>query len=218
MLERILNIGPDIPRKENGKMSSYERYVRKPQISKMFGNDSIIFSPAAIFLSKINWLPKDITILSEEKLFIHFFLGDYEFSTLVDFNVFYKEPEQAINVYKQYIDRNERKKSLIKVIFKKQKISILEDVEKISLRALDTLYERIIDLHIKREMDGHNIYVINRLLESIDKELHKEFDYIFATVLTFIDKLGKFKVINNFEFPATIYDLIKIDRIMTIDA
>ena len=145
-------------------------------------------------------------------------MGEYEFSTLIDFTVFYNETLHSINVYKQYADGNNKKKSLVKITFKKLKVNLLEEAEKISLKALDSLYERVIDLHINREMDGQNIYVINRLLDSIDKELHKEFDYIFATVLTFVNKLGKFKIINNFEFPGTTDDFVKIDRIMTVDA
>jgi hypothetical protein len=163
-------------------------------------------------------VPKDINILDDENIFIHFFLGDFEFSTQIDFAVFYKESEHSINVYKSYIDGGRKKKSLVKVTFVKDRIRILEEAEKISLKTLDNLYERVIDLHIRKEFDGHNIHVINSLLESLDKELYKEFDYIFETVMTFIAKLGKFNVINNYQFPESTDNLIKIDRIITVDA
>ncbi len=218
MLERILNIGPDMSPK-SGRTNSYENYVKKPQISKVFGNDSIIFSPAAIYLSKINWVPKDINILSDEKLYLHFFYSEFEFSTLIDFGFFYKETVHSLNIYKQYLDdKNKRHKSLLKVEFKKEKINLDEEPEKNTLDALGILFERIIDLNIANEINRQDVPVIDKLLESIDNKLLLELNYIFTIILTFISKLGRFNIINGFEFPATYDENIKIDRIVTIDA
>ena len=216
MLEKIININTNHSYKGSKKSSSHEKFLKKPYIQKEFGKDSIIFSPAALYLSKINWHLKDIEFPASDKITISFFIYDYEFQTEIDLMNFFSEPHQAFKIIKDELFPEKRARSTLELAVRKREIIPAEDFGEIELKGLENLFSRIFALNINPQLDKYDSYTIKTLLEGIEYKLMDEFQIIMSKLYTLIIKLDKYNLVNDFNLQEDNSQDIIIEKIATV--
>lgn len=211
MLDRVENINnnPGFNKKRN---NSYEKFIKKPYIQDLFGNDTMVFSPAAIYLSKLNWHLKEIQYQSDEKVFISFYIEDFQFQIEIDFLVFYNKTSQSISI-SRYMNALEGK-NLISIFldFKKEDFKINEDYQMLEFKALKDFFYRANDL-FNAEKFSQDKLLYKIILGNFNKEFYQEITYVFNSLLTFIDKIGKFNINKLYKYPDSREELINIEQI-----
>ncbi len=218
MLEKIINIKPDFHYKSKGVKNPYsDKYAELAGLNRNSYHDSIEFSPAAVFLSKINWKLKNKTSQSGEKLNLIFYIKDLEFSTEIDFVNFYNETRQSYKILKAAEFRNKKINIELTVTVKKEKISIENNIENVKIIALNKLFERILSLEMIGEIDKYESSALKDLKDGIEEEVIAEFDFINNAVFTLTNKLGKSKLIENFIFPAELSEKVTIEKFTAAD-
>lgn len=213
MLEKIINIKPALSYKGGRKAgSSFEKFLNKPFVQTAFGSDSLVFSPAAIFLSKINWHLKEIDTSEIEKLKLNFYIEDIEFETNIDISEIYNDNKRKFKVSKEFEVPQEKKRAEFIVTLNKEEIIITEDHLNENLEGTNKFLERIFEADFSFTLDSSEKYLINDLLTGIDEKMLEELKYIDAALLSFINKLEKFPPIKN-HYYENIQESLVIDQI-----
>lgn len=213
MLERILNIKTelDLTRKQK---SSYEKFLTKPSTVKEFGRDSIVFSPAAIYMARLNWHLLEVSQIKDGCMRFSFVIEGKEFSTELCFKTFYSDIRQSYRVSKDFDDN---KKTIIEVSVFKDLVKLEDEGKSFSLKNLNILFGRIVDLELSGSIERPNSCFLEELMDGIEIPVAGEFANIQASLYSFIHKLGKFNFIKNYSFRTDFLDPVIIDKITTID-
>ena len=215
MLEKIVNINSNNPYGGSKKKSgNFEKFLNKRNIEKEFGRDSISLSPGAIYLSRINWQLKEINYQGDEKVVVEFIIDGFDIFAEVDFVNFYTNSWQKFKVVKKHSDSWENKKSLIVFDVHKGQIMLEDDRRLVELSALKKIFEKISN---SVSDDGSDIYY-GRLIESLKEELTLEFQIITNHLYTFINKLRKYNIVNEFVFNIEHEEPVRIERVTAINA
>lgn len=215
MLDRVENINSD-PSNRNNRRTSYERFIKKPIIQEIFGNDSMVFSPAAIFLAKLNWHLREISYPSADKIFVDFFIDNLHFQTEIDLLVFYNKNRQTINIAKYSTGKSQNKHYSVFLDFYKNNVILSDDYEKKEFKALNLFFQRIEEMDVNKRLVNES-YIYKLILGNNIYQIHDEIRYIFNSLFTFIWKLGKFGTIKNYKFQDDYLEVIQIEEIKVKD-
>ncbi len=214
MLEKVINIDVTQPYADKRKSAAtYEKFIRQTQIAEFFPKDSIAFSPAAVYLSKLNWFAKEVRFTNDNKVFLILIISDFEFRTYIDFPNFYRNLRQVYYVTKITKDNYKDTVLSAQVSFKKEKIKLDEVIENFRLTGLRNLFARIGTLNTGTILTIEESYTLNGLLDGIRDEIWSELEKIQNAVYTFIQKFDKFKFNENHIFEYDGYEPIILERI-----
>ncbi len=216
MLEKIVNINNNQPYK-GGKKSNgnFEKFISKTYAEKNFGKDSIIFSPAAVYLSRINWLLKDVSYPADEKIIIEFVIDGFDFKTEIDLVTFATASYQEYTITKKNSSLVKKNSSLVKLKVLKNKIQKSDVFYSNGFKGLKTLFTRVENLNLSSSFDKDESHSINYLLDGISDDIILEFENINNSLLTFINKLGKFDFVKELKF-ADDHEPMIIEKVYSI--
>lgn len=217
MLDRVLNIKTRMGVRSEERAASYEKFAANPAMKDAFGKDSIIFSPAALYLAKLNWQLREINYPSKDKIFLDFYISDFHFQIEIDFLVFYSKERQTIHISRIKKPRDKRKRYSAFLSVKKDKMRFMEDYMETDLDGIKILFDRIIDLEARDRLVIGNRGASRNLISGIETRLFSDLQYIFAAIFTFIDKLAKFNVIKKHKFSGDTSEPVIIETIKVAD-
>ena len=192
----------------------FEKFLNKPHIEREMGKDSISFSPGALYLSRINWQLKEISYQGEEKVLVEFIIDGFDIYAEVDFVDFYTNSRQKFKVSQKHTDEWDTKKALIIFDVQKGQVMLEDDRRLEELSALKRIFEKI--SNSLSEYDDTFDY--NNFIEGLKDELTLEFQIITNHLYTFINKLGKYNIVNEFVFNRENEDPIRIQKVTAINA
>ena len=213
MLEKIININSNQPYKGKKKSGNFEKFLNKPQIEKVFGKDSISFSPGALYLSKINWQLKEIDYPAEEKVVVQFIIDEFEFTSEVDFVNFYTNNYQKYKVNKKKVDQWEKTKALVEFKVYKGQLMLEDNYSAFQPNAIRSIFKKISNSPMEIE-DSHKY---SDLLYGIEDDLVLEFQLITNHLYTFINKMGKYNIVNDYVFNLADEKPITLEKITAIN-
>jgi len=184
MLERISNISLEA----NLNKSKKRRYSHSRggvyEHSSFDVSDSISFSPASKYLSKVNWLLKDFNQSAEDKIIVEFIYGGFHFEVSVDL--------QSIDTITYVIRKNDSIIPDINSVLATFKVSVGNSDDsppfQKELRGLEQLFQRFSSLNLKSELNIYNYELIDTLLEGYYYTLQKDFEYLNNVLFKFIEK------------------------------
>ncbi len=216
MLERIENISRNKQYKGRRRTSNFERYFSKPYTENLTGNDSIVFSPAAIYLSRIKWHMEDIEYLPGDKMKLDFFINDIEFKTLIEIPSFQKTSRLNFELIKREFAGHKMRKLIAKVDVAKKHLKVCERLPEIELNGIKEVFKRIQQLKLQTEFNRSDSFALNDILDGITGKVYREFDEILNRLYTFIDKIGKYKLPKELMFEDENVQDVIIEEISTL--
>ncbi len=214
MLDKVININANKPYADRKTAArTYEKFIRDPHVRDFFPKDSIVFSSAAVFLSKLNWFVKEVKFTKDNKVHLVFFISEFEFQTTIDFVSFYNNLRQEFKVIKK--NSGDYRDSLLtaKLSLKKHELNFDESIDNYRLTGVKNLFSRINNVNMGTDLQRTDSYVLNSLLDGIKEELIYEMEQIQNAVYTFIQKFDKFKFHENYVFEDDGSDKLIIERI-----
>ena len=215
MLEKIANINANNPYSGGKKKSgNFEKFMNKSHVEREMGKDSISFSPGALYLSRINWQLKEVSYQGEEKVLVEFVIDDFDIFAEVDFVDFYTNSRQRFKVSRKHHEEWESKKAIIVFDVHKGQVMLEDDRRLLELSALKRIFEKISDSISEYDIN----FDYNNFIEGLKDELTFEFQVITNHLYTFINKLGKYNIVNEFVFNRENEDPIRIQKVTTINA
>ena len=215
MLEKIANINANNP--YNGgksKSGSFEKFLNKPHVERELGKDSISFSPGALYLSRINWQLKDVSYQGDEKILVEFIIDGFDINAEVDFVDFYNNSRQKFKVSHKHAEEGYSPKALIVFDVHKGQVMLEDDRRLVELTALKRIFEKISDSISEYDVN----FDYNNFIEGLQDDLTVEFQIITNHLYTFINKLGKYNIVNEFVFSRENEDPIRIQKVTAINA
>ncbi len=212
MLEKISNISLDTDFKKS-KKGRYSHFKGGLYSGSSFDiNDSISFSPASKYLSKANWLLKEYSQTPESKVVVEFIYYGFSFIVSIDLQ---RVGDIETVIYS--IKKDETLLSNPKSISATLKVALGWDdnsstIQK-ELKGLDQLFQRLISLDIKSELNSYNYELIDTLLEGIYSVLQSDFTYLNHVLFNFLEKQTSMKlshVLNKNKNLRTKLNLLKV--------
>lgn len=198
MLGKIVNINPDGKYSKAKKHGNYESFLKKSFDSNFFPRDSIVFSSAAVFLSKIGWQLKEVRNQSKDKIHINFVVSDIEFSADVDLVGFIVSPRQLIGMIKRNGQSNKVIKTFVKASVRKL-FYLEEEIDSRELKGINNLFSKIDKLQLEGNFDKYDSFAFNNLLDGISSEIEDDFIFILSGLYTFIEKLKKYETMKSYK-------------------
>ena len=214
MLDKVVNINANKPYADRRTAArTYEKFIGEPHVRELFPKDSIVFSPAAVFLSKLNWFVKEVKFTKDNKVNLVFYISEFEFQTTIDFVGFYNNLRQEFKIIKR--NPGDYRDSLLTATLslKKQELTFDESIDTYRLTGVKNLFSRINNVNLGTDLQRTDSYALNGLLDGIKEELVYEMEQIQRAVYTFIQKFDKFKFHENYIFEDDGSDKLIIERI-----
>ncbi len=213
MLDKVLNIEANKPYADRKSAArTYEKFIRQHQAQNFFPKDSIVFSPAAIYLSKLNWFVKEVQFTSDGKILFSFSISDYELQTTIDMVNFYKEERQKYFIVNKISDEYRNYFLSATISVNKSKINLEQVIDNYRLTGIRNLFSKINSMNFGTRLLRTDSYVLNGLLDGISDEISYEMEQIQNAVYTFIQKFDKFKINENY-FKNINSEFILLERI-----
>lgn len=214
MLDKIENISQNAPYSggNNPKQNSDKNFYREFE-QRMSAQDKIKLSPAAYYLTRINWQIKDLNYKTSDKVSITFIANNLEFETEVDFLLFYNEKRQKF-IISRLLEEDGGKKYSFFISVKKKAVVINEDAEVSQLNAISGMFDKALLLEIMEYEYKPESVFIEELLTGLKQNLEKEFDYVVSTLFTLLYKLKNYKIIDNYKFEEDKEEAFIIEKIM----
>ncbi len=188
MLAKILNITPNSGFKNSSKSPELMKYIRGNSSALFSVNDSVNFSPAIQFLTRIEWQLKELSKTVNEKLLLTFCISDLEFRVIIDLATV-----SRISFITYEIQRtktgNTNEKVLLVLTSILSELTYEENEVLIRLNTLNKLFDRFEQLKLTDELSGVDISTLGYISDDLTPYLQTEFDYINKLLLVFIEKL-----------------------------
>jgi hypothetical protein len=214
MLDKIINVDTSTPYTDKKNPAfAYEKFIRQSQVAEFFPKDSIAFSPAAVYLSKLNWFAKEVRFTNDNRVFLVLVISDFEFRTILDLKNVYKDLRQVYFISKKFPDNYKDTIITAQISLKKEKINLNEIIENYRLTGIRNLFSRIGGFSNGTKLTIDESYTLNGLLDGIKEEIWNELEKIQNAVYTFIQKFDKFKFNENHVFEYDGYEPIILERI-----
>ncbi|MGE5497608.1 MAG: hypothetical protein ACM3Q2_06050, partial [Syntrophothermus sp.] len=189
MLNRIINIKNDVGLGSRPRAGNLRSAKTAYGHNGSAGNDSISFSPAVSFLARIGWHLKEINYSGKEKLQLTFEIGEFEFRAEIDFLKYNSEPRQMFEIIYSMAGSTNRQRLALTVTVKKEEIHPEKEIEQMELVTLKKLFGRIAFLEIKNELSRKDSRLISDLMDEINFQIVREFEYINRAFIALVDKL-----------------------------
>lgn len=193
MLEKIIHIAPGSEFRNSTKSPELLRYIKGDKSHIFNINDSVNFSPAIQFLTRIEWQLKELSKTINENLIVSFCIAELEFRVVIDLSILNK---LSFITYEIQRSRSEsgNEKTLIVLTSILGDILYDEPTVFLQLNALNKLFDRFEKLNITDELNGSDIETMSYLVEDLSIQLQTEFEYINKFLLVFIEKLTDRKI------------------------
>ena len=186
MLDRILNINPQDKYKSGIKVPSVNPYVvNRYDEEKQNRKDSVLFSPLAKLLSKINWKILNIEYPTNDEILFNFLVNDLEFITLIDFNEIYSEQYQQFTIYRTIESFGKNVQYEVKLKVEKGDIGIINKADPITTESISTIFDRIKQASHSYGKISQPI-ILKEFVNGIQNEVYEELNYILKVIFTFI--------------------------------
>ncbi len=186
MLDRILNINPQDKYKSGIKVPSVNPYVvNRYDEEKQNRKDSVLFSPLAKLLSKINWKILNIEYPTNDEILFNFLVNDLEFITLIDFNEIYSEQYQQFTIYRTTESFGKNVQYEVKLKVEKGDIGIINKADPITTESISTIFDRIKQASHSYGKISQPI-ILKEFVSGIQNEVYEELNYILKVIFTFI--------------------------------
>ncbi|MEO8399385.1 MAG: hypothetical protein ABI550_06160 [Ignavibacteriaceae bacterium] len=189
MLDKIINITAGSDFKKSKGFGSNNKPLKKNPYNSFQFHDSIIFSPALQFLTKVEWKLKEIKHLTNGSIAISFTAAEIEFQTIIDIPNISNLKTLDYKVIKEEIIEEQKNKLLIEIQVKVEES--LPGV--IHFTSLEKLFKRLFILKIENQLTRDNSGVLNNLIEDLMTDLKKEFNIVNNHLFTFLEKLTESK-------------------------
>jgi|GEM_PF-1497137 len=215
MLEHIVNITPGSDYKKPRNTKGYVRVLNKGSFNKNIFNDTFVFSPAAQFLSKLDWQFKEIHIFPNEKVFLSFVTNDFEFHITLDLtSVSYLEYiNYTVICEREY--NSKQKKFLLNLSVGVDEIKYSEDIYPVKFSNLDVLIGRILELSENREPSQLDDAELGKLIEGLEPDLKNEFGKLNTLLFTLIKKITNIAYTLNISDKNPENPLVKLEKIIS---
>lgn len=173
----------------------------KPGKAKKKSGAEVELSEFSKYLRSINWILKDLSYPSSDKVQLRFFFSIFEFRTEIEFSRFFDESRQLYTVIGETRRGTDRIRSLVQLSMKKSIVDMHKKYFPPKLDSMTTLFENIVSLGIFSEVKGANSVMLRELSrENIDEELVIDMRKITLAVFRLIEKMGKLNF-SRFYFP-----------------
>jgi hypothetical protein len=215
MLEQIINITPGSDFKKTRNTKGFVRIKNKGSFNKLVFNDTFVFSPAAQYLSKLNWQLKEIHVFPNEKVFLSFVTSNFEFHITLDLSkVSYLD---YIN-YTVICEREygfKLRKLLLNLSVGIEEILYSEKIMPIEFGSLETLIGRMLPFTVDNELVKMREAELFRFVEGLEEGLKEEFGYLNVLLFTLIYKITNitYTLVNEDKNPEN--PLIKIEKVIS---
>ncbi|QQS35520.1 MAG: hypothetical protein IPM56_14900 [Ignavibacteriales bacterium] len=217
MLAKILNITPGSGFKNSSKAPGLMKYIKGSRSSFISMNDSVNFSPAIQFLSRIEWQLKELSQTVNEKLLLTFAVHNIEFRVVIDISVI-----SRLSFVTYEISRNRtgssKEKTQIVITSILEEFSYDENSILLNLSALNILFDRYDMMNLTEELNGIDVATMSYLADDLANRLQSEFQYINKLLFIFIEKLTGKKVSDVQKKNNGKDSLIIIEKMKTINA
>ena len=152
MLEQIVNISAGSDFKKSRNTKGYVRILNKGSFNKFVFNDTFVFSPAAQYLSRLNWQLKEIHVFPNEKVFLSFVTSNFEFHITLDLSkVSYLDYiNYTVICEREYYSK--LRKLLLNLSIGIEEITYTEKVKPIEFDSLEQLIQRMLPLAEKKRI------------------------------------------------------------------
>lgn len=189
MLNRIINIKNDVDFGTRPRAGNFRSARTAYGHNGSGGSDSISFSPAVSFLARTGWQLKEINYSGKEKLQLTFEIGEFEFHAEIDFLKYNSEPRQKFEVIYSAPGPFNSQRLALTVTVRKGDVHSEKEIERLELNTLKKLFGRIAFLEIKNELSRTDSRLISDLMDEINFQIVREFEYINRAFLVLVDKL-----------------------------
>lgn len=218
MLDKIINIKPGLLlNKGDGSYSGLNKFFHGGHLNQLIVHDSIRFSPAAHYISKINWQLKELSFSGNEKLSVGFSTGGFEFHTEIDFLKFYINSRLFYDITYVMMVQGINSKTTLRLSVKKDNQFPQEDLQIMNLLGLKSVFGRISALEMAGEINRSDSVVLGELMDGIRDNLAREFEYINTVLFTLIDKIFPDKLSGRLIFPDDNTEPVTIEKIAVIN-
>ncbi len=215
MFNKIANIG--ILKDNTSRSKSYSSYEKRQYRKKSKENisrDSIVFSPAALFLTEVKWGLSGIDYSAESLIKFNFNIGSVNFKLTIDFNEFYKSSHQEVWISKDSDSLHKPKRYSFKLLIHKPAIRLFEKFPPFEIPGINALFNRAEKMKINSEFYKYEGMAMLSLIDGLSEQMYDDFSKIFFVIYSFIDKLGKYDINHKYIFPRTDLDNIIIEKVL----
>jgi hypothetical protein len=215
MLEHIANITPGSDYKKPRNAKGFEKVLNKGSFNKTVFNDTFVFSPAAQFLSKLNWQLKEIHVFPNEKVFLSFITANFEFHITLDLSkVRYLDYiNYTVICEREYLSK--QRKLLLNLSIGIEKITYTEKIQENDFSVLEDLIGKMLPMTEKNELAKLSETELNRLLEGLEDGLKDEFGYLNTLLFTLIQKITNITYTLNNSDKNPDAPLIKLEKVIS---
>ncbi|MEI7812229.1 MAG: hypothetical protein WCJ01_07365 [Ignavibacteria bacterium] len=215
MLDKIAQVSSNLKLKNN-VYSGIGKKFKGLSHDDFLSHDSIFFSPAVNFMSRIYWQLKEINLNGKEKIALVFIASGFEFHTELDFLSFLSMSRQQYDISMDTTDRGKNERIMLTVSAKKQTPYLNNELNPLELTSLGILFGRIIEFGTAGEMNkSDNIFLIS-LLDEINDNIIKEFEYINVGFFSLVDKLVPGSIPQKVIFPEDYKEPVIIEKIKVL--
>lgn len=189
MLNKISNITPSTEGfSRPGGNSSVQRSSLSAYSSSSNVSDSIVYSAALVFLSKLKWQLKKMSKTKNGAIYIDLVFDNYEFITSVDISTKGKNSFLDFQIKNLVPGNNNGQKLELEISI--QVNDIKDDISESSpkLIYIPMLYDRFFLLNINSEISNKDTNLI-KLIDGIFEGLYKELNEITNRIVVFVEKL-----------------------------
>ncbi|MDP2301396.1 MAG: hypothetical protein Q8N03_03095 [Ignavibacteria bacterium] len=190
MLNKISNISSSTEGyTKSGNFSAVQRGALSGYSASNNVSDSIVYSSALIYLSRLKWQLKKMHQNKNGIIEISFTFDGFEFLTSVD--VKNKQPLIFIDysICNVQREKNDDQKLNLNLTTRTYDIKDIISINSLKLVQVPLLFERLYLLRIDKIFSNTDTDLLNRLLDGIYSELVKEFNEITNRMAIFIEKL-----------------------------
>ncbi len=215
MLNKIGNIenSSKFTHTHRKNLSIYEKYSKSNAFAEDLGQDSITFSPAATFISQVNWQIGEVDYSSSNNVLLDFFIENVHFKMNIDIVDFYRNSYQKVFLSSERTSLTKRRLFNVILLVKKPDIRLFERYSSFPIKGIQSLFNKLEKLNFTSDLLRFEEVVYSTILDGVEENVLVDFTNIFYVIYSFLHKLKKYDIQNHFEFPVGRNNLIKIEKV-----
>ena len=182
MLDRILNINPQDKYKSGVKIANHPHAVNRHDQEKNNSKDSVLISPLARLLSKINWEILKIEYPSNDEIMLNFLVNEIEFLTIINLNEIYESTFQQFSISKQFSRNSVKMLTEVNLQSKKDAISLINRPDPIVTENIEYMISKIGDFAKHKKYYTSEKIVLNNFILGIERNIN-ECNKLFTVIV-----------------------------------